>query len=1002
MFFTQEDYNKIYNWIKLHSIKDSEFNDSKPLDGRETITVVQQGHNVKFILQDFLEQLALFNIPDFVNVTERYNLKYISLFEATKAIPYRLRKIGQVVTFLDEDGNWRIYQFRGENVNQWDILTLWVDILGEIIDKGSIIPDEEDLTAIKEGNKTVVKFKDKAYNPDNFSGKGRVYLRKNIVEVIDYNTKVKTTKNLLTQSMFGWEDTYYFIQYDYDLNGQTVIIPEDSTLIFIGGSINNGTLNCINTTIQQFNGTTNLTGNYKLGNFLYTDDEDITKDIDLTLKFADKEYNPANFSGLGRVYLRKNIVDVEQEDCSIVHRNILTQDMINEPNTRYIIQYDFDLNEQEITIPEGCILDFQGGSLNNGTLKENNFTVQSAPYYIFKNIIFNCTIDNEVLGNWFGVNINNTDNSEFINNAILAAGVSLKISHSYSNIRIKKPIIISKVINIDINGSIVIYEDMEYAILLQVPTSRRGCKLYNGHIKCNRLAEKGLVISQGNRHIIRDIEINGFSKYAIECFQVVTEYPCRVDISNITIDNNLKLLDTTGIKFSISDSTISNVEICNCNIGIDVSGGGSVFTNIHGWTAVMDIYPNSYLFQVSGYGQNLYIACTSDTLRHLVKLTRDYVIASFISPYFYIDSLYKDNEVIINNPPLVVDKNVNSYINITALTFNNDSYYKIIDESVLNDRDRINVSTYPLKGASSYLNKFYTENSLSGNLVYDKTIGFWKIYDTENPLVLNFNFNSGTIYPSEGKILQLSTGSNYERYTAFLTITVDGTNLGYFFITVYNDIQSTVKYNITTFNNSPSFINNFKFYIVNNILYFKSNLNCSYSILASSNINKVDLDVSEQIPLNINIISQGFYGDSEPTKNNAFTTGSIYFKTSDKKPFWFYNNNWLDALGNDINIKYSGATLQRPTNINAGFQYFDTDLNKSIWWNGTEWVDSEGNDADSTPVTSGTFANKPTGVDIGYAYFCTDKQTTEGTTNGIMIYYKGSNTWVDALGRVIS
>ena len=278
MFFTQEDYRKIYDWIKVHSIKDSEFNDSKPLDGMETITVVQQGHNVKFILQDFLEQLTLLNIPDFVNVTERYNLKYISLFEATKAIPYKSRKIGQVITFLDEDGNWKIYQFRGEKRNQWNILTLWVDILGEIIDKGSIIPDEEDLTAVKEGDKTVVKFKDKAYNPDNFSGKGRVYLRKNIVEVIDYNTKVKTTKNLLTQSMIGWEDTIYIVQYDYDLNGQTITISNKSILIFYGGHFNNGKLVCNNTYFTNIIklsdiGTVTTSGTFVKGQILIIDDE---------------------------------------------------------------------------------------------------------------------------------------------------------------------------------------------------------------------------------------------------------------------------------------------------------------------------------------------------------------------------------------------------------------------------------------------------------------------------------------------------------------------------------------------------------------------------------------------------------------------------------------------------------------------------------------------------------------------------------------------------------
>lgn len=53
-------------------------------------------------------------------------------------------------------------------------------------------------------------------------------------------------------------------------------------------------------------------------------------------------------------------------------------------------------------------------------------------------------------------------------------------------------------------------------------------------------------------------------------------------------------------------------------------------------------------------------------------------------------------------------------------------------------------------------------------------------------------------------------------------------------------------------------------------------------------------------------------------------------------------------------------------------------------------------------ILSGTFANRPTTLlSIGQSYFCTDKQTTEGTTNGIMIYYKGSNVWVDALGRAV-
>ena len=53
---------------------------------------------------------------------------------------------------------------------------------------------------------------------------------------------------------------------------------------------------------------------------------------------------------------------------------------------------------------------------------------------------------------------------------------------------------------------------------------------------------------------------------------------------------------------------------------------------------------------------------------------------------------------------------------------------------------------------------------------------------------------------------------------------------------------------------------------------------------------------------------------------------------------------------------------------------------------------------------SGTFDEKPnssSGIEKGFSYFCTDRKTTEGGTNGIPIYHKGNNVWVDALGRIV-
>lgn len=93
------------------------------------------------------------------------------------------------------------------------------------------------------------------------------------------------------------------------------------------------------------------------------DDEDLVsvdKGENLSvLKFADRAYNLETHIGMGYKILRRNIID---------GKNILTQEMINQPDTIYEIRYDFDLDGAQITIPENCILKFDGGSLSNGKL----------------------------------------------------------------------------------------------------------------------------------------------------------------------------------------------------------------------------------------------------------------------------------------------------------------------------------------------------------------------------------------------------------------------------------------------------------------------------------------------------------------------------------------------------------------------------------------------------------------------------------------------------------
>lgn len=82
------------------------------------------------------------------------------------------------------------------------------------------------------------------------------------------------------------------------------------------------------------------------------DEEDITSEDNLL-----KLKNRSSLNGMGYVILRKNKTFIEQ---------------VTEKNTIYEIRYDFDLAGGSVSIPVGCVLCFNGGSVKGGTITLGN------------------------------------------------------------------------------------------------------------------------------------------------------------------------------------------------------------------------------------------------------------------------------------------------------------------------------------------------------------------------------------------------------------------------------------------------------------------------------------------------------------------------------------------------------------------------------------------------------------------------------------------------------
>lgn len=115
----------------------------------------------------------------------------------------------------------------------------------------------------------------------------------------------------------------------------------------------------------------------------YTIDED---SVDLTMLNDQYSFNTANKTILTSSnvtsnnlkainFTARNRVSGEQVEINDMYPRVVSklQNKFNKPNTIYKVTKDLDLNHCVLTIPEGCTLQFDGGTISNGSLF-GNFT----------------------------------------------------------------------------------------------------------------------------------------------------------------------------------------------------------------------------------------------------------------------------------------------------------------------------------------------------------------------------------------------------------------------------------------------------------------------------------------------------------------------------------------------------------------------------------------------------------------------------------------------------
>ena len=683
---------------------------------------------------------------------------------------------------------------------------------------------------------------------------------------------------------------------------------------------------------------------------------------------GDKAYDASAFSGLGRKNLPKNIVEV-----SGTNKNVLTQAMVNTTNTIYVIQYDYDLNGQAITLPAGCVLEFDGGSLANGEIVGNLTKINASQTHIFKdNLSMGGSFDVANLYiEWFGGKADGTTyNNEAFQSACNAA--------------------VNCGVPIQLLAGTYVYDEGRSGASTYINFSGAGQKFVMRGAGIGQT-----IIKTADGSLDRYIAAGGNPKWLRTFY--VTPYEGRttpasytaelVDVSDLTFDKNK----------GANTATPETAFAWESNCSFKISSGNSIYTGI-----IENVYfRNIEVKNKVGSGLNIGNVTINKNLYfdNIIGLdgqndwgTREDIYPLAICPNIQIvncNVYYIVIEPVSSQQTEREGKQIHTFISdckISRLNWLGEGCTTSANNTLQVDNTFFNGSILNITGNSIFSNCIFrfagkSESILWSDMRFDNCQFYFDWVD-DIPSTIKarstsyqqrvkfsrcsfYTLNGPTGIDISGSVLDVYTPSNtppimeYDNCTFKVTIgNKAGTRLfnnkrGYGWFEVRNcviDVNSEAAlFGLGSFASGLTTI------VFENNIVVNNNIIANISASRAVSFGKISGDFSRGDIFTRAEGTQTFIMDGRgttlhvdssanilsfllPKGAEVIKDGVIYTFMVDKVAN--ATSTWAMFTARLVNKNVTTAERQALTLPNVPIEAFDTDIQKNVYWNGTEWLDS--------------------------------------------------------------